>query len=121
MTGSPPNAIAEKVGGIVLLAAGVLLLKLGVLDPLEQARARAFDVSTSTASSLVAPFALILGACLLLLPPRSVWNFLSRPSLRDPRTQKLTRKGYLLVVAVLTPGLLLYGWLEWQLGRLGYG
>ena len=121
MADSPPSAAAEKVGGAVLLGVGALLLKLSAITPLEQARARAPEIDHSTTASVLAPLALTLGAALLLLPPRTVWNVLSRPSLRDPRTQKLTAKGWLLLVAVLTPGLVLYAWLRWQLGRLGYG
>jgi hypothetical protein len=115
-----PSPVAEKFGGAFLLAAGALMLRGGVLTPLEEARARALEVSTTTAAAVLAPLALILGSCLLLLPPRTVWNFLSRPSLRNPATQQLTVTGWLLLASVLTPGLLLYVWLQWQLERQGY-
>lgn len=120
MSNEPPSALAEKVGGVVLLGCGTALAKLAIVDPLSYADAGASNVPVTVKGTVLVPSCFLLGAGLFVLPHDTVWRFLSRPALRHPETHRVAPLGVALIGAVLLPGLALYGWLEWKLAALGY-
>lgn len=120
MADRPPSGFKEKVGGAALLACGALLLKVSVVNPLAEAAQGGSHVSYSGKGVVLVPGLLLLGACLLVLPTNSVWRFLSRPSLRDPATNRATPLGWGVIVLFFAPGLVLYVWMQKRLRELGY-
>lgn len=114
----PPSPVAEKAGGLVLLAAAAAMVKVGVLDPIQSTAVGASVEPVVRKGIVLAPLCFVLGVALLALPHNTVWRFLSHPSLRNPDTERITARGAALIVATLLPGLALYLWLEAHLAAL---
>lgn len=120
MSQDPPSLLAEKIGGLMLLLSGAAITKVSVVDPLLAASRGAGEITTAGIGVVLLPVIVALGAALLFRPHNTVWNLLSRPTLRDPETQRLTQRGWALLVVALLPGIALFAWLRWTLGRHGY-
>jgi hypothetical protein len=100
------SARTEKLGAVGLIGIAVLLFKLGLIDTLAAAEAGDSTLSISK-GVVIAPAAFVLGTCVLVSGADSVRRFLSRPSLRDPNTQRLTPGG-----GRLSPVFCFRGWLS---------
>ncbi len=109
-----------RIPGAVILVAGAVLAKIGILDTLQEAeRHEAQTLSLSSTVGLV-PAALLLGTVLLLGGGRIVgWGKrLGRERRPDGRRSVA---GWLFIGLLLAPGLGLYLWLQHRLTELGYG
>ncbi len=111
----------RKTGPFVLVAGGVVLMKLCVLDVLNHARDHADSVSLSFKGVVLAPTILLFGIALIPAsrrPAGTVGSFQRR--MTNQQTQRLNAFGWMVVLLFLVPGAALYVWLRSQLAALGY-
>jgi len=114
-----PAGRRARVGGGTLLAAGLFLLKVGVLDTLRDAEQHdAAELSISSAVAIV-PTVLILGAWLLIAGPGAT-AVLRRMGIQRQADGRRPLRGWIFLIALVAPGLLLYFWLQHRLSELGY-
>lgn len=113
-----------RIGGAVLLGAGLLLLKIGVIDVLRAARAAAGPVTTYLKAVVAAPLFIAVGALVLVIgaprdpkPGSFVLHFVTG---HGPES-RLKPLGYGIVLLMVGAGLGLYSWLVSELRSLGYG
>ena len=113
--------LKARGAGVALVGLGAFLLKLGFFDVLRDAGAGASSVSTSGKAVLAAPFLILCGLFLVVIgAPGDGSSGLGRHFVR-PSDRRLSPLGWVLVAAMVVPGLILYVWLQDQLEALGYG
>jgi hypothetical protein len=110
-----------RLGGAVLVAAGVMLGYLGVMAPLAAANAGAAEVSTSSKAVLVTPAFLSLGLLLVALPAHRFEPGGMPAWFADESSQRLAFGGYVTLGALLVVGVLVDMWVKGRLAALGYG
>ncbi|MDC3962664.1 hypothetical protein [Polyangium jinanense] len=122
---SDPLSASTKVriGGAVLLGAGLVCLKIAVIDVLAAARAFNGTVTTYIKATVIAPLFIALGLlCLVIGAPREpkpgslVLYFVTGHG-RDSRLKPL---GYVGVFIMIGIGLGLHAWVNGELRSLGY-
>lgn len=111
-----PDARA-RLGGALFLAVGAFLAKLGAWDVLQRA-ASGEAVTLDGRAIVLTPFALVLGAAMLVGGERPLrWLRARQPSANGGRWTP----GFVAVIAVLLAlGLGLWAGLRWRLGALGF-
>ena len=70
----PPSAFNEKVGGLALLLCGALAAKFCLVDTLAKAERGVAIVYLAVKGVVLIPGTFLLGTCLLVLPPNSMWR-----------------------------------------------
>ncbi|MEP7120920.1 MAG: hypothetical protein ABJE95_08425 [Byssovorax sp.] len=107
--------------GVILIAAGALLLKVGLFDVLRDAEAHSGLVKTSMTALMFAPAAILLGLVAVTLGARARGpdSAIARSLNGVDRQPSQVRKVVTTIVLML-PGLLLYAWLRSRLSALGF-
>lgn len=104
-----------RVMGLLFIVLGGFLLKIGLFDVLAEAEAHAESVKMSSKGVMLAPPFMMMGLLLVIIgKPKSAEAVL------DPKTGAIKPLGWLALVGILGPGLILYLWLQSQLASLGY-
>jgi hypothetical protein len=120
MTASTTTDLKARAGGLVLALIGGYLLKSSFLDVLRQAESSAPEVTTSMKALIVAPMFVLLGLFLMTIgAPGDGSSGMGRHVIRAS-DRRLKPLGWIIVGAVLVPGLVLYLWLKNHLASLGY-
>ena len=122
----PPDAstkLKARLCGAGLLASGLLLLKIGVVDVLDAARTASATVTMYTKAVILAPTLVLVGLLLLVIgapseprPGSLVLHFVTG---HGPQS-RLKPLGYVIVFVLLGVGLGLYQWVQSELTALGY-
>jgi hypothetical protein len=118
MSEAPMSGLKVRGAGLVLIAAGGLLFKLGFLDVLRDAAAHESSVSSSLTALVLAPIALLLGLAALILGAGA--NDALGRWFKGADGQPNRVRQVLAAVVLMVPGLLLYGWLRMRLSDLGF-
>jgi hypothetical protein len=112
--------LKARAGGVALAACGAFLLKTGFFDVLRDAEAGAAHVSTSMKAVLVAPAFMMFGLLLMVIgAPGDGGSGIGR-HFTNAADRKLKPLGWVLAIATLLPGLVLYLWLDSRLSALGF-
>ena len=101
----------ERTGGFILFVAGAMLSYF-CFDAVQSARNGAPKVSVSLAAALIAPLGVIGGLLLLVLGPRARTLLGTR--------EEPTTAGWIIGIAALALGVILYLWLRQILEAEGY-
>jgi hypothetical protein len=122
----PPDAstkLKARLCGAGLLACGLLLLKIGVVDVLDVARSGSASVTTYTKAVIIVPTFVLVGLVLLVIgapsEPRPGSWALHFVTGHGPQS-RLKPLGYVIVVVLIGLGLGLYQWVQSELAALGY-
>jgi len=102
------------------VALGLFLLKVGVLDTLRDAERHEASALSISSGVAIVPTVLLLGAWLLIAGP-SALGLLRRMGIQRQADGRRPLRGWLSLMALIAPGLLLYFWLQHRLSQLGYG
>jgi hypothetical protein len=120
MTASTTTNLKARGGGLVLALVGGYLFKSSFLDVLRQAESSAPRVTSSMKALIVAPMFLLMGLLLIAIgAPGDGSSGMGRHVIRAS-DRRLKPLGWILVGAMLVPGLVLYIWLQSHLASLGY-
>ena len=109
------------VASLVLVFAGLLLLKASVFDVLAAARRHEPSVSLGK-GSLVAPIFIVLGLLALTssVAPQALDRGRLAQFMSNPKTGRLSLRGAIVLFALVGVGLALHLWLRSELQGLGY-
>jgi hypothetical protein len=113
---------AARASALILVACGALLVKLSVIDVLAAARRHEASVSFGLKGIILAPALIVLGICAAIVSfsgkdPKTAFG---ASRMTDPRTQKLSPLGYMVVFGLIGAGGALYLYVRSQLVSYGY-
>jgi hypothetical protein len=112
--------LKARAGGLGLATCGGFLLKIGFFDVLRDAEGGETHVSTSLKAVLVAPGILVLGLLLIVIgAPGDGSEGIGR-HFTNAADRRLKPLGWVLVMLMLLPGLVMYLWLQSRLSELGF-
>jgi hypothetical protein len=111
-----------RAAALFLVACGGLLLKLSVFDVLAAARRHEASISFGFKGTIMAPAIIALGiyATVVSFSGGDPKTALGASFMTDPRTQRLSRLGYVVVVALFGAGGALYLYVRSLLTFYGY-
>jgi hypothetical protein len=104
--------LRNRLGGVVMLAAGIALGWWGIWLPLRAAQAHAPVVSYQISIFVAVPVAIIGGLYFILCGAR--WPY------RDVERQRLTPVGWVLIAAIAIGSAISFYWLKSSFDALGY-
>jgi hypothetical protein len=108
------------VASLALVAIGIYLLKLCVLDVLAAADRHESSVRFSLKGVLAAPAAIVLGTVAAASQLMSGDRQALARRFTNPETRRLTPLGWVVVLVLLGSGGILYVWMRAQLADKGY-
>ena len=104
--------LLHRLGGMLVLAAGLAVAWFGIMLPLAAARQSAPEVSYDLKLFVLAPMAIVFGLFFLLAGDRVPY--------RKPEEQKLTTVGWILMGVVAVASFGCFFLVKQQFSALGY-
>ena len=105
--------LKQRLGGLAMIAIGVVFAWLAIWRPLQAARAHEPRVDLWMKGVVIVPLGIIFGLALLIGGDRYEY--------RTADHKNLTRAGWVLFALVAVVAFPLYFWLDGRLTALGYG